>query len=569
MQKKLRKISGWLLLLILASTASIITIGSENFNSSVNQTSSRIEGEILVKLKSGSSPLTVLSEISSNTNFSFELISGELNLWLIKYNESEIDSPDQLLTSFNSSPDVKTAQFNHIVSLRENAPDDPRFDEQWGLQNTGQHGGIPNADIEALKAWDYTTGGKTKDGREIVVAVIDNGFYLQHTELTFRKNLDEIPGNGIDDDRNGYIDDYNGWNAASGNDSIISLDHGTRVCGIIGAKGNNNNGIAGVNWRVSLLPIQIKATPEIDEATVLKAYSYVLKQRQLYNMTNGDKGCYIVAANSSFGIDFARPEDHPLWCEFFDVMGKEGILNVAATMNNSSNVDLTGDIPTSCPSNYLISVTSTTSVDELFGGAAYGSKSIDIGAPGVSILSTIPGNFYSISGGTSLASPHVAGAVALLYSAAHQSYLDYGAAYPDSMALRIKKFILEGSDKLPTLQGKILSGGRLNIFNPVIRIDRPMSFEEQVIPTTYKLSQNYPNPFNPSTNITYDILDAVNVKIVVYNLLGQEISKIVDSFHTKGRYTVQFDAGSLPAGVYYYRIQSKYYSDVKKMILLK
>src|SRR5690606_32397340 len=222
-----------------------------------------------------------------------------------------------------------------------------------------------------------------------------------------------------------------------------------------------------------------------------------------------------------------------------------------------------------CPSNYLISVTSTTSVDELFGGAAYGSKSIDIGAPGVSILSTIPGNFYSISGGTSLASPHVAGAVALLYSAAHQSYLDYGAAYPDSMALRIKKFILEGSDKLPTLQGKILSGGRLNIFNPVIRIDRPMSFEEQVIPTTYKLSQNYPNPFNPSTNITYDILDAVNVKIVVYNLLGQEISKIVDSFHTKGRYTVQFDAGSLPAGVYYYRIQSKYYSDVKKMILLK
>src|SRR5690606_16376906 len=262
------------------------------------------------------------------------------------------------------------------------------------------------------------------------------------------------------DDRNGYIDDYNGWNAASGNDSIISLDHGTRVCGIIGAKGNNNNGIAGVNWRVSLLPIQIKATPEIDEATVLKAYSYVLKQRQLYNMTNGEKGCFIVAANSSFGIDFAKPEDHPLWCEFFDVMGKEGILNVAATMNNSSNVDLTGDIPTSCPSNYLISVTSTTSFDELFGGAAYGSKSIDIGSPGVSILSTIPGNFYSISGGTSLASPHVAGAVALLYSAAHQSYLDYGAAYPDSMALRIKKFILEGSDKLPTLQGKILSGGR-------------------------------------------------------------------------------------------------------------
>lgn len=565
----LKKISGWVFSIVVLVSTCFLSLGTSEENNSANQTTSRIEGEILVKLEKGINPSQVFSEISNQSAYTSELISAELDLWLFKYEEGEVDSPDQLLNSFNSSPFVKSAQFNHIVTLRENAPDDPQFDQQWGLQNTGQHGGTANADIKALKAWDYTTGGNTINGKEIVIAVIDNGFYLDHIDLSFRKNILEIPSNGIDDDRNGYIDDFNGWNAVSGNDSIISLEHGTRVCGIVGAKGNNNSGIAGVNWKISLLPIQIKALPEIDEATVLKAYSYVLRQRHLYNITDGEKGCFIVAANSSFGIDFGRPEEHPLWCEFFDHMGEEGILNVAATMNNSSNVDVTNDIPTSCPSNYLISVTSTTTTDELFGGAAYGVNTVDIGAPGVSIISTVPGNHYSMGGGTSLASPHVAGTVGLLYAAAHKSYIDYGVAHPDSLALRIKKYILEGTDKVPSLQGKILSGGRLNLYNPIIRINRPMSTEGQIIPTTYTISQNYPNPFNPSTNITYDILDAVNVKIIIYNNLGQEVTKVVDSFHTKGRYTVQFDSGTLPAGVYYYKIQSKYYSEVKKMVLLK
>jgi subtilisin family serine protease len=565
-----RKISRWIFFPALIIVLSVISIGSGNYQALHNSSnSSIIEGELLLTIEKDANINSILHSINPDAVFSTELISQELNLWLIKQTKGENDSPTQLLSRFESHPKIKNVQLNHIVTLRENAPDDPRFEEQWGLKNTGQHGGTPNADIKALKAWDITTGGFTKDGEEIVVAVIDNGFYLDHTELNFKKNLNEIPANKIDDDRNGYVDDYNGWNVISGNDSILSFDHGTRVCGIIGAKGNNNAGITGVNWKVSILPVQIKAHPEIDEASVLKAYSYVLRQRRIYNISNGENGCFIVAANTSFGIDFGKPEDHPIWCEFFDYMGKEGILNVAATMNNSSNVDITGDIPTTCPSDYLISVTSTTPQDELFGGAAYGPRSIDVGAPGINVLSTIPGNFYSMSGGTSLAAPHVSGTIALIYSGAHQSYLDYGNIHPDSLALKIKRYLLEGTDKLPSLQGKLLSGGRLNLFNPVIRIDRPMNLEGQVIPTTYTLSQNYPNPFNPSTRITYDILDPVNVKIIVYNGLGQKISKIVDSFHTKGRYSIQFNAEALPAGIYYYKIQSKYFSEVKKMVLLK
>jgi serine protease len=564
MNKIFLKISLWIffpvILLVVAGSGFNFT------NSNAVNYNQVIDGQVIVMLKSQADINSVISR--QQAAFLKESLSPELNLWLLKYEESGVDSPSGILSSLISDSDVLVAQFNHKVTLRENAPDDPRFSEQWGLSNTGQGGGTPNADIKALKAWDITTGGLTKDGKEIVIAVIDDGFFLNHVDLTFWKNHNEIPNNNADDDENGYIDDYEGWNAADNNGTIIPLDHGTRVCGVIGAKGNNYSGIAGVNWKVSLMPVQIKANPDIDEASVLKAYAYVLKQRQLYNQTNGVKGSYVVAANSSFGLDFEQPEDHPIWCEFYNKMGKEGILNVAATMNNHSNVDITGDVPTACGSDFLITVTSTTRSDKLHTGSAYGPVSIDIGAPGVSILSTSNANMFSTSGGTSLAAPHVTGMVGLLYAAAHQSYIHYGAQHPDSLALVFKSYILKNVDLLGTLQTLTVSEGRLNLFNTLRQVERPHG-SDNYVPTKYGLSQNYPNPFNPGTSIVYDVLDAVNVKISVFNSLGQEVSIIVNSFHSKGRYTAQFNAASLPSGVYYYRIHSKYFSDVKKMVLLK
>ena len=373
MNKVLLKISGWtvftviLFLAVLAGSGPVKSTG-HYFNSTENNDA--ISGDIILLLKKDVNINSVIAGHPAISFYSKQPISSELNLWLLKYNESEGDTPSRVLASLYSDRNVIVAQLNHRVSLRENAPDDPRFNEQWDFNNTGQLGGTPNADIKALKAWDITTGGFTKDGKEIVIAVIDDGFYLNHIDLTFWKNRHEIPNNNIDDDQNGYVDDYDGWNAAENNGNIIPFDHGTRVSGVIGARGNNFSGIAGVNWYVSLMPVQIKAEPEIDEATVLKAYAYVLKQRQLYNETKGVKGSYVVAANSSFGLDFEKPEDHPIWCEFYNLMGKEGILNVAATMNNNSNVDITGDVPTACSSDYLITVTSTTRADELNNGSA-------------------------------------------------------------------------------------------------------------------------------------------------------------------------------------------------------
>lgn len=567
--KKLLKIFAWavfvagLSALLLSNTST--TRGSIEDDSEVGV----VEDEIIVMVRNNVPISRILRSASSS--YTKEIISEDLNIWLLKANKNiiETDSPSRMLSSLQDNSDVIAAQYNHIIKTRENAPDDPRFDEQWGLSNTGQEGGTPNADIKALKAWDISTGGKTKDGRDVIIAVIDDGFDLNHVDLQFWKNQNEIPNNGLDDDENGYTDDYNGWNTVANNDSILPFDHGTRICGVIGAIGNNNIGVSGVCWDIKLMPIQIKANPEIDEASVLKAYAYVLKQRRIYNQTNGSKGAYIVATNSSFGIDFGRPQDHPIWCEFYNHLGKEGILNVAATMNQHVNVDLEGDIPTTCPSDYLISVTSTTRSDELYSGSAYGTINVDIGAPGISILSTSPGNVYSSAGGTSLATPHVAGTIGLLYTAADESYTEYGLEHPDSLALTFKELLLKGTDKLPSLNGMISSDGRLNLFNTVRSVERPMGTDPVFTPISYNLSQNYPNPFNPSTKITYDVLDPVNIVIEIYNLKGQKIHTLVNSFHTKGRYTANFNAAGLSAGVYFYKITSKYFTDTKKMVLVK
>ncbi len=564
----LLKIYVWIIF-IAGLSALLFSNTSTQGNVVSNSNVSVLGNEIIVMLRSDVPINRVLK--SESSNYTKEIISRELNIWLIKANNNiiETDSPSRMLSSLQDNNDVIAAQYNHVVKTRENAPDDPRFDEQWGLSNTGQEGGIPNADIKALKAWDITTGGKTKDGRDVVIAVIDDGFDLNHIDLQFHKNTKEIPNNNIDDDGNGYIDDYNGWNTVTGTDSIQPFDHGTRICGVIGAIGNNNIGVSGVCWDIKILPVQIKANPNIDEASVLKAYAYILKQRKLYNETDGNKGTYIVATNSSFGIDFGRPQDHPIWCEFYNYLGKEGVLNIAATMNQHVNVDLEGDIPTTCPSDYLIAVTSTTRSDELYSGSAYGKTNVDIGAPGISILSTAPGNVFSTAGGTSLAAPHVTGTIGLLYTAAHTSYLEYGLEYPDSLALVIKKTLLKGSDKLSSLNGKVLSDGRLNLFKTAQTIQRELGTEPLFNPVSYSLSQNYPNPFNPSTKISYDVLDAVNIKITVYNVKGQIVKVLVNSVHSRGRHTVNFDAQNLTAGIYFYKIDSKYFTETKKMVLLK
>jgi len=439
-------------------------------------------GELIVQLQKGVRAEAVAKQLSSMELQPKRQLSRRLNIWLFSW-EQQKASDETALDRVWQNENVIVAQFNHYVTQRSTFPNDPQFGSQWALNNTGQGGGTPDADIDAPEAWNFVTGGTTVTGDEIIVAVIDGGFDLTHQDLSYWMNHQEIPANGIDDDHNGYVDDFRGWNAYNHNGNIPNDPHGTHVAGIAAAKGNNNTGISGVNWGTKIMPI---AGSSGTESVVVEAYGYALEMRARYNETSGDSGAFVVVTNSSFGVDYGNPANFPIWCAMYDSLGACGILSCAATANRNIDVDVLGDIPTACPSDFMISVTNTTRNDVKNPGAAYGATAIDLGAPGSSILSTLPGNSYGSMSGTSMATPHVAGAVALLWAAAGRQLIQEYSTNPAEAALLVKDFILNGTDSLPDLRGITVSGGRLNLMNSVLLVRGYPNANPQirVIPTS-------------------------------------------------------------------------------------
>ncbi|MCB0722340.1 MAG: S8 family peptidase [Ignavibacteriae bacterium] len=528
-----------------------------------------VEGEMLVMLKKN---VDVNEFISKHDNIGLtvkEPVIEEYNLWLVQFDKTRSESVDALI-SMVESPDVEIAQFNHYVKERQTFPDDTRFNEMWDMHNTGQSGGTVDADIDAPEAWDITTGGLTAQGDTIICAVIDGGFYLNHADVNFWKNWGEIPGNSIDDDSNGYVDDVNGWNGFNDNGSITaSGTHGTHVSGTVGARGNNNLGVTGVNWNVKVMAVQ-GGNGLGTEAVVLKCYRYVQRQRQLYNQTNGQKGAYVVSTNSSFGVDFGQPANFPLWCAYYDSLGAEGILSAGAGPNLGIDIDVQGDVPTTCPSYYMIAVTNTTRTDQRNSGAGYGPINMDIGAPGTTILSTTSASNYGTSTGTSMATPHVCGAVGLMYAAADPSLIALSKTDPDSVAALMKMMMMENVDSLASLSN-ILSKGRLNLYKSVLAASTitAVTVNNNVTPESYKLSQNYPNPFNPATNIEFSIPVKGFVSLKIYDITGREVAQLVNTHLYPGLYTANFDASRLSSGVYFYTLRAEGFTQTKKMLLVK
>lgn len=412
----------------------------------------------------------------TNLRFQKQLIPN-MNIWQVSYENPAIDQA-HFLEYIRAQSFVEIAQYNHKVTLRSNdeetplatTPNDPFFSDQWQYINPGgTSGGVADKDIDAELAWDLTTGGLTAQGDTIVVAILDNGIKLSHEDLGDNVwiNYAEIPNNGIDDDNNGYIDDYNGWNSNTNDDNVAGGSHGTPVAGIIGAQGNNNKGIAGVNWDIKMMIIRNDFNA--NEANVLIAYGYALTQRKRYNATCGAEGAYVVVTNASWGIDRGKAADHPLWCAFYDTLGTHGILNVGATANSNDNVESAGDMPTTCTSDYMIGVTNINRTGNKVQAAAFGNISIDLGAPGdgTYTLSNNTGDYGSFSG-TSAAAPHVAGAVGFLYAAACSDFISWSRLYPDSAAQKMKEFILTGVDLNSSLTNITVSDGDLNLFKSAV-----------------------------------------------------------------------------------------------------
>lgn len=536
-----------------------------------------VSGEILVQIRTDLESefiLRTLSEDFQDVSLqSKRLLSKRMNIYLFEFDTQRV-SDEEFLSSVKQHPFVLEAQFNHYVEQRSTYPNDPSFNVQWALENTGQTGGLFDADIDAPEAWDITTGGVTVLGDTLIVAIVDAGCYIAHNDLNMWKNYEEIPGNGIDDDDNGYIDDYDGWNAYNHTGIIPISGHGTHVSGIAAAIGNNNLGVCGVNWNAKVMPI---AGSSGTESIVVEAYGYVLEMRARYNETGGEHGAFVIATNASFGVNYGNPANYPLWCAMYDSLGLYGVLSTGATMNINANVDETGDMPTACDSDYLITVTNTTKNDEKYSSAAYGLTTIDLGAPGVGIYSTGNNNGFYYSSGTSMSTPHVTGAIALLFSAANEELLLQYQQQPAEIALLMKQFILDGVDIIPDLENITVSGGRLNIFNSLQLLQNSSVHEEGITPVPL-ICYNYPNPFNPSTTIYFTAENAEDAELIIYNLKGQKIRQY-SIFNPSGTGQVfqssivwdGTDENNQPvtSGIYLYKLKSGEVSLTKKMLLLK
>jgi hypothetical protein len=484
-------------------------------------------------------------------------ISKALNAWLIDFNATGI-SENEMLGIANANRFVTIAQFNHYVTYRKN-PNDLSYGSQWNLHNTGQDGGTPDADIDADDAWDITTGGLTALGDTIVVAVVDGGVDQDHEDLVgnlWRNYAD--PHNGTDDDNNGLVDDFYGWDFYDGDDGLDPDYHGTPIATIIGARGDNATGIAGINWNVKIMGVagpQDLGHPNIAmaEAGVIESYSYILEFRKKYNATNGAEGAFVVAVNSSWGIDQGDPAEAPLWCAMYDSMGVAGILNCAATANVNWDIDVELDLPTACASDYLISVTNTNRFDQKVFSAGYGDSTIDLGAPGEDAYAGYPGNWYAGFGGTSGATPHVAGAVGLVYATLCTDFAQFARSDPAGAALAVKQFILDGVDPILDLQGKTVSGGRLNVYQSLVGAENygTCIYTGITDKQAREVLDISPNPADNLITVAYHDYGLEPATIVIVNVLGQRVRIVTTSPSHPGEHALQISIGDLPPGVYF------------------
>lgn len=390
-------------------------------------------------------------------------LSPQMRVWLIRFDDLNV-STHQMQSWLYKQPEVSIADYNYYVDVRSTIPGDPSFTQQWHHNNTGQTGGTTDADIDSDLAWDITTGGLTATNDDIVVCMVEGGGgNLNHQDLLPNHwyNTGEIDGNGIDDDGNGYVDDYAGWNTGNNTDDTGTGAHGTNCLGMIGAKGDNGLNVAGANWDVKLMVVNMGGS--LTQANVIEAYTYPLTLRQQWNNSGGTEGAFVVATSASWGIDGADPNSYPLWCNFYDTLGYYGILNVGATTNSNLDVDTAGDMPTACASPYMIGVGRTDHNDGTAGG--YGDQTIELGAPGINVVTTSGTTGITTTTGTSFACPLTAGVIGLAYSIPCPSFMSLVQSNPQGAADIVLQALLDGTDPKAALANKFVTGGRLNARN--------------------------------------------------------------------------------------------------------
>ncbi len=440
-------------------------------------------------------------------------------------------SVEDAVSQFKNTQGVLYAQPNYIYHAFSTFPNDPcgpvpNGGKQWGLHNTGQTGGTLDADIDAPEAWDIATDSN------IIVAVIDSGVDYTHPDLAANMwhNPGEIPGNGIDDDNDGFIDDIYGYDFCN-NDSNPMDDfyHGTHCAGIIGAVGNNALGITGVCWNVKIMAL--KFSDELGNGNTWNA-----KNSITYAVAMGAK----VLSNSWGSYQYDGDLKSAI-----DAANAAGVLFIAAAGNDGYSYP---GYPARFDCNNIISVMASDSNDvravwSSQSSSNWGPNSVDLAAPGSAILSCVPYGQYYYLNGTSMATPFVSGACALVWS-----------MNPSLSHLQIKNIILNSVDKKPALNGLCVTGGRLNLFNALAIVNASGLFLSKVddindsngvLPGgSIHYTISYHNPPVGDPNYIGDVNNAVITDFLPRDLAFVSASGPNSVYHPK-THTVTWNIGTL------------------------
>jgi len=409
----------------------------------LSETRSFSRPEVLVKFKSGVSNETIetlTSRLHDRVEDRIENIAG----WTAIDDLDNAD-PNAIVAEYSRFEEVEYAEPNFEISLDTEEtegplvpifPHDPQFNDQWALANSGQRGGKQGADISATLAWATTTGSE-----ELVVAVLDTGVDYTHEDLMENMWVRPAEMDPYQDSELGTIDDEHGFNAIeSAADPMDDNGHGTHCAGIIGAEGENDRGIAGVNWKVKIMPLKFMNAGGFGSTKdAIEAINYVIDRKKA--------GVNVRIISASWG---STQRSRALE----DVIRKayeNAILFVAAAGNATTNNDRNPHFPSSYNVPNVISVAALDRHDELAKFSNWGVKSVAIAAPGVDILSTWLGNGYEEKSGTSMATPVVSGVAALVL-----------AEHPKMSVDELKKKLLASTDPIVALKGKIATGGRIN-----------------------------------------------------------------------------------------------------------
>lgn len=496
----------------------------------------RIRGELIVRLTDDTNVEEWVKEnLLQDGGVSSLSMIKELGirhpLILLAFDENQISS-EKALSEVQRLASVDAVQCNYFVDFRSE-PNDNQFFRQWDMSI-----------VDAPSAWSHTTGGTTEGGTNIVVAVMDSGFEISHEDLApnLWVNPAEVPGDGVDNDNNGYVDDLMGWDYYSDTPNIAPGDHGLSTASIIGAQGDNGIGVSGVNWDVDLMLFSFSSV-----ADLVSAYEYVIDQRQRFNESNGTSGSFVVTTNNSFGQGRIWCDQQPVWGSMYDLLGEVGILSSAGVDNNRYNVDSVGDMPATCASDYLLISCNTDEDDNLYNNSAYGETSVDIGAPGEGTFTTKPGNSYGVFGGNSAATPHVTGAIALMYSGPVAGLEINAINQPAATALLVKDLLVQSGDLLPSLENRTLSGRRLNLGIAMEQLID--TYSNQLEPLA--INKVYPNPVKGNLTINYDAPENGTYRAEIYNALGQLVQHQEEEVGEGGLRIFTVDTASLSAGVYF------------------